>query len=151
MLDPWYVTGLIEGEGIFGVSFNLRKKLSVGIETRPYFAISLNRRDLELVKSLQAFFSCGGIRFSRGDNTYKYEVRSVKDLMKKVIPHFEAYPLKGAKAGDFEKFKRICAMVNANLHLSRKHLPQIIELAYSMNWGGKRKYKKKDLLRELAR
>ncbi len=151
MLDEWYITGLIEGEGIFGVSFNLRKKLNLGIETRPYFAISLNQRDLELMKLIQAYFACGGIRFSRGDNTYKYEVRSIKDLMKKVIPHFEAYPLKGAKAEDFEKFKKICEMVNQNLHLSRQYLPQIIEIAYSMNWGGKRKHKKKDLLRELAR
>ena len=151
MLDPYYVTGLIEGEGTFGVSFNLRKRLSIGIETRPYFAISLNQRDLKLIKSIQAYFSCGGIRFSKRDDTYKYEVKSIKDLIQKIVPHFEKYPLQGAKAGDFDKFKSVCMMVNSNLHLSKKYLPKIIELAYSMNRGGKRKHKKKDLLRELAR
>lgn len=151
MLDPWYVTGLIEGEGTFGVSFNLRRRLRVGVETRPYFAISLNQRNLELIKSLRDYFSCGGIRFSRGDNTYKYEVRSIDDLTEKIIPHFEKYPLQGDKRRDFETFKKICQMVRQNWHLSKKYLPEIIDLAYSMNCSGKRKYKKKALLRELAR
>ncbi len=150
MLDPWYITGLVEGEGCFSVSFNLRVKLKVGIETRPSFSVSLNRRDLDLLKRLREYFSCGGIRFSRSDNTYKFEVRDINDLTQKVIPHFEAYPLQGAKAQDFEKFRKICKMVKANLHLSPKHLPEIIELAYSMNPSGKRKYAEEYLLQVLG-
>ncbi len=41
-------------------------------------------------------------------------------------------------------------MVKANLHLSPKHLPEIIELAYSMNPSGKRKYTKEHLLQVLG-
>ena len=151
MLNPWYVTGLTEGEGSFSVSFNLRKRLKVGIETRPSFSITLSKRDKELIKALRDFFGCGGIRFSRSDNCYKFEVRSVDDLMGKVIPHFEAYPLQGAKAKDFELFKEICRMVKANLHLSLRYLPQIIEMAYQINPSGKRRYTKEDLLRVLGR
>jgi len=151
MLDPWYITGLSEGEGCFSVSFNLRKRLKVGIETRPSFSISLNKRDLELIKKIREYFQCGGIRFSRGDFTYKFEVRSIKDLVEKIIPHFERYPLQGSKAEDFEKFKKICKMVRANLHLSPRYLEEIIDLAYSMTPSGKRKYTKEDLLRVLGR
>lgn len=150
MLDPWYITGLVEGEGCFSVSFNLRDRLKVGVETRASFSLSMNRRDLELLKKVHAYFACGGIRFSRSDNTYKYEVRDIKDLTLKVIPHFEKYPLQGAKAEDFEKFREICKMIKANLHLSPKHLPQIIELAYRMNPSGKRKYTKDFLLQVLG-
>lgn len=151
MLEPWYITGLSEGEGCFCVSFNLKKSLKVGIETRPSFSISLNRRDLELIKKIREYFGCGGIRFCRSDFTYKFEVRSVKDIVEKVIPHFEKYPLQGSKGEDFEKFKRICRMVRANLHLSPRYLREIIDLAYSMNPSGKRKYTKEDLLRVLGR
>ena len=150
MLDPWYVTGLTEGEGSFCVSFALRDRLKVGIETRPSFSISLNRRDLELIKMIQKFFGCGGIRFSRSDNCYKFEVRSVADLVKKIIPHFEKYPLQGSKAKSFRGFKKICEMVRGNLHLSPAYLREIIEIAYDMNLSGKRKYTKEDLLRVLA-
>lgn len=149
VLDPWYVTGLVEGEGCFSVSFNIRRRLRVKVETRPSFSISLNRRDLHLLKKIRDFFSCGGIRFSRTDNTYKYEVRDIRSLTERIVPHFETYPLQGAKKDDFEKFRKICGMVKANLHLSPKILPEIIELAYSMNPSGKRRYKKEDLLRFL--
>jgi hypothetical protein len=54
-LDGWYVTGLCEGEGCFHVSFTLRKRLKVGIETRPSFSLSLNQRDLHLLQSVQKF------------------------------------------------------------------------------------------------
>lgn len=149
-LEPWYVTGLCEGEASFSVSFNLRPRLLVGIETRPSFSVSLNARDLELIKALKSFFDCGAIRFSRSDNTYKFEVRSVNDLARKVIPHFQRYPLSGNKSRDFRAFARICEMVKANLHLNKKHLKEIIQLAYEMNKSGRRRLAKEELLRELG-
>ena len=148
-LNPWYVTGIVEGEGSFCVSFNKRRRLSVGIETRPSFSISLNRRDLELLKSIREYFGCGGIRYSRKDRTYKFEVRSIKALMKNVIPHFKKYPLRGSKGKDFELFERICRLVYSNHHLNPVYLREIIELAYMMNPSGRRRYSKEELLRVL--
>ena len=149
-LNPWFVTGLIEGEGCFSISFTFRKRLRVGIETKPSFSISLNRRDLDLLKQIHAYFKCGGIRYSRSDRTYKFEVRSVSDIVEKIIPHFEKYPLKGNKQSDFFKFVKICKSVRANLHISKKHLKEIIDIAYQMNPSGKRKHDKRDLLRVLG-
>ena len=150
-LNPWFVTGLVEGEGCFSVSFNRRRRLKIGIETRPSFSISLSKRDYKLLELIRDYFGCGGIRFCRSDRTYKYEIRNVTEIAKKIIPHFEKYPLQGKKREDFEKFKKIVQMVRANLHLSKRYLPQIIELAYQMNPSGKRKYEKEDLLRMLVR
>ena len=150
-MNPYYVSGLVEGEGCFAVSFSMRQKLKLKIETRPSFSLSLNRRDLELLKSLREYFKCGAIRFSANDNTYKFEVRAVKDLVKKIIPHFEKFPLRGKKKEDFDKFKEICIYVYQNKHRSVFWLKRIIELAYAMNKSGKRRYKKEALLRILAR
>jgi carbohydrate-selective porin OprB len=55
-LNPWFVTGLTEGEGCFCVSFAVRPKLKVGVEARPSFALSLNERDRELPGELQTYF-----------------------------------------------------------------------------------------------
>jgi len=148
-LNPWYVTGLTEGEGSFCVSFNLKRRLTTGIETRPSFSLTLNRRDLNLLKDIRAFFGCGAIRFSRSDRTYKYESRSIKDIRKRIIPHFMKFPLRGEKLKDFWNFRKICRMISANQHLSVKFLPEIIKLAYEMNPSGKRKYSKEYLLRVL--
>ena len=76
-LDPWFVTGLAEGEGCFHVSIVIRPTLKVGLEARPSFSLSLNERDRDLLGDLQAFFECGWIRESRRDRTFKYYVRSV--------------------------------------------------------------------------
>ncbi len=149
-LQPWFVTGLVDGEGCFSVSFTLRKRLKIGIETRPSFSISLNRRNLILINKVHAFFDCGAVRYLKSDRTYKYEVRSVKDLITKIVPHFEQYPLQGEKLEDFKRFCEICRSVHANHHQSRKYLPEIIEKAYAMNPSGKRKHDKADLLRVLG-
>lgn len=149
-LHPWFISGLVAGEGCFSVSFTLHERLNVGIETRPSFSISLNRRDLALIQQVQAFFQCGAIRYSKSDRTYKYEVRSVQDLVSKVLPHFTQYPLQGSKSEDFVKFSEICQDIRANYHLSKKFLPGIIEKAYSMNLSGKRKHEKSELLRILG-
>ena len=70
-LDPWFVSGLTEGEGCFCVSFALRSKLRTGLEVRPSFSLSLNEKDVELLRDLQAFFGCGWIRESKADRTFK--------------------------------------------------------------------------------
>ena len=149
VLNPWFVTGLVEGEGCFTVSFSFRKKLKVGIETRPSFSVSLNQRDLELLKQLHAFFGCGAIRYSRSDRTYKYESRSISDLTRRIVPHFERYPLVGSKGKDFVVFADICRKARANEHLNGNVLRTIIAMAYEMNPSGKRRHAKGDLLREL--
>ena len=149
-LDPWYVTGLVDGEGCFMVSFNLCPSLSTGIEVCPAFAVALNKRSLNVLKALQRFFGCGSIRYSRSDRTYKWEVRSVSDIVKRVLPHFERYPLQTAKRADFEKFAQICRWVHTNHHRNREYLRHIIELAYEMNPSGKRRYRKEELLRVLG-
>ena len=149
-LSPWFVTGLAEGEGCFCVSFALRSKLRTGLEVRPSFSLSLNEKDLELLKDLQAFFGCGWIRESKTDRSFKYEARAVGDLLDPIIPHFERHPLRGSKASSFVAFRDVCRMIEQGDHLRRDGLCQIIEIAYEMNLG-KRRLAKDDLLRALMR
>jgi len=147
-LDPWFVTGLAEGEGCFCVSFSLRSKLRTGLEVRPSFALSLNQRDRTLIEDLQLFFGCGSIRESRGDRTVKYESRSRRDLLQAIVPHFETYPLRGSKARSFGGFAQICRMVEQGGHLERARLRRIVAIAYETSLG-KRRHSQAELLRVL--
>ena len=38
-LDPWFVTGLVEGEGCFWVSFAIRPRMRVGLQALPSFSV----------------------------------------------------------------------------------------------------------------
>jgi hypothetical protein len=148
-LDPWYVTGLTEGEGCFCISFSLRSRLRARLEVRPSFSLSLNEKDRRLLADLQAFFGCGWIRQSRSDRTYKYEVRSIADLLSRILPHFECFPLKGSKATSFRGFSLVCRMIGQGDHLERHGLTEIVRIAYEINLG-KRRYSQAALLRELC-
>ena len=146
-----YITGFVDGEGCFCISFSLRAKMKYGLEVRPSFSISQNQRNLEILKSIYNHFGCGGMRFSRNDNNYKYEVRSIKDIVNVINKHFDTYPLKTSKKRDFEIFSEICTIIHSNHHLNVDGMKKIIELAYQMNESGKRKYKKDKLLKLLTR
>ena len=144
-LDPWFVTGLTEGEGCFCISFALRAKLRTGLEVRPSYSLSLNEKDHELLRDLQAFFGCGWIRESKGDRTFKYEVRAIGDLAGAVVPHFERFPLRGYKARSCAGFSHVCRMVQQGDHLQRDGLRAIVAIAYQIGLG-KRRYSRSDLL-----
>ena len=146
-MEGSYITGFVDGEGCFMISFNKREKLVTGIEVRPSFSIGQNKRNLKILELIRDYFGCGAIRFSKKDQCYKYEVRSIGDLRKKIIPHFQKYPLKTDKKNDFQIFSCICDLVASSKHLNKEYLEEIIEKAYQMNESGKRKYKKDVLLR----
>ena len=145
----WYITGFVDGEGCFSVSYTKRSKLATGIEVRPSFALGQNKRNLEVLKVIHAYFGCGAIRFSKADQMYKYEVRSIGDLRSRVIPHFKKFPLMTDKQTDFETFAFICDQVASSKHLNSQYLKQIIDLSFTMNKSGKRKYTQLELLKIL--
>jgi hypothetical protein len=148
-LDPWFVSGLTEGEGCFCVSLAVRAKMRLGLEVRPSFALALNERDRDLLEDLRTYFGCGWIRKSKADRTFKYEARSVADLLEHVIPHFERFPLRGSKARAFAGFASVCRMIEQGDHLTRHGLLKIVSTAYEMNLG-KRRHSQQDILRVLG-
>lgn len=150
-MEPSYITGFVDGEGCFSISFNYRKALKTGIEIRPSFSISQNVRNLSTLEEIQKYFGVGKIRFSKSDNTYKYEVRSLADLCKVIIPHFVRYPLRTSKKFDFDTFCRICSQMNAKRTDQLSNLRSIIEQTYLMNPSGKRKLKQEELLRHMSK
>ena len=131
------------------MSFTRRANLRLGLEVRPSFSLSLNEKDRDLLEDVQTFFGCGWIRQSRGDRTFKYEARSVFELIESVLPHFESHPLRGSKAKSFAGFSKVCRMIEQGDHLRRDGLREIVRIAYEMNLG-KRRFPQEELLRALG-
>ena len=144
-----YITGYVDGEGCFTVTFNRRPKMKIGWELRPSFSVSQNEDRREVIDLIQRYFGCGYIRRDYSDKTVKFEIRDHIQLMIKVIPHFKKYPLISKKQKDFELFEKICFMVNNDEHLTRKGFAEITNLAYQMNGSGKRVRTKEEIISEL--
>ena len=144
-----YISGYVDGEGCFSISFSKREKFLVGWETKPSFSVSQNEDRAQILFLMQKVFKCGFIRRDYSDQTLKYEIRSLDDLINKVIPHFEKYPLLSQKQKDFKFFKQVCLLMQRNLHRNKNGLRRIINFAFMMNSSGKRKYTKAEMQKAL--
>jgi LAGLIDADG endonuclease len=144
-----YISGFVDGEGCFCVSFQPGDRHRFGWEVRPSFSVSQNAERAELLYVIQSKWGCGFIRPDRSDKTLKFEVRNVENLVAQVLPHFRAYPLMSSKQTDFERFARICELVSEGEHLELEGLEQIVRIAMEMNPSGKRKYFGSEILSSL--
>lgn len=141
-----YLTGYVDGEGCFSVSFNRRPTLRTGWEARPSFSVSQNGDRAEVLHLMMEYFGCGSIRPDRSDKTMKYEVRDIRNLVGVVIPHFWSYPLLSGKRFDFERFAAVCELMSHGMHLSIDGFRLVADLAMAMNPSGKRKFTVDDLM-----
>jgi hypothetical protein len=145
-----YVSGFVDGEGCFCVSFQPSVRHSLGWEARPSFSVSQNADRAQLLHVLQQRWGCGSIRPDRSDDTLKFEVRNLKELVEAVIPHFERYPLVSAKQADFDLFNEICKRMHRGEHRTLDGFRKIVEAAMRMNSSGRRKYSSGEILNSLA-
>ncbi|MEX0797743.1 MAG: LAGLIDADG family homing endonuclease, partial [Acidimicrobiia bacterium] len=144
-----YISGYVDGEGCFTVSISPRAKLLVGWEVRPSLSVSQNGDRAEVLHAIQTYFGCGSIRADSSDRTVKWETRRLEDLLERVIPHFERYPLLSGKGLDFERFVAICKVMATGAHRSTVGLVRIVELARTMNPSGNRRYEAEAILASL--
>jgi hypothetical protein len=111
VLDPWYTTGLFDGEGSLGVSISKNLNRSLGYVITLTCEIALHNKDLHILKALSAHFGVGGIYSHTGD-MMRYKVSSIRDLTRVIVPHFENYPLQSQKRADFDLFKSVIKIIN---------------------------------------
>ena len=144
-----YISGYVDGEGCFTVSISPRAKLAVGWEVRPSLSVSQNGDRAEVLQLIQAHLGCGSIRPDRSDKTLKWETRRLEDILMRVIPHFEQYPLLSGKRFDFERFALVCQSMAGGEHRTTAGLRNIVELVAGMNPSGKRRYGTEAILASL--
>ena len=144
-----YISGYVDGEGCFCISFQPSKRHRFGWEVRPSFSVSQNADRSEVLTIIKHTFQCGTIRPDRSDKTLKYEVRNISDLITKVIPHFKVNPLLSSKQRDFELFESVCFQIFQGRHLERDSLKEIVSVVFKMNPAGKRKYSEGEILKSL--
>ena len=136
-IEGWIV-GFTDGEGCFSVSLFKNKTTSSGWQVFPEFVITQGKKSLSALTIFQKYFRCGKIFVNkRYDNhneyMYRYCVRNIKDLEKKIVPFFRKYPLKTAKNYDFEIFADIIVTLTNKEHLSQGGLIKIAKKIEKMN------------------
>jgi len=124
--EQW-VVGFVDGEGCFCVPIFRQRSAKVGWQVQPEFVVVQAAPSACVLDDLQQYFGCGRVGVNRRrDNhhhdMWRWSVRSLVDLRERIIPFFEANPLRTAKAREFEKFSLVVRMMNERRHLSAEGL-----------------------------
>ena len=96
-LDPWWITGFIEGDGGFTASIKYREN---SFRVQPFFGITQHSRDELLITTIKNYFSVGGIyskKGAKGRNYIQYAISSYKDILKVITPRYARPPLQSPK------------------------------------------------------
>lgn len=99
------------------------------------FVIHLHLKDINLLKEIQSYFGVGNIDIAIKDNSVTYSVNSLTDLLEKIIPHFDKYPLISQKRADFILFKSVLKIMESKGHLNQEGLEKILAIKSSLNLG----------------
>ena len=140
-MDPWWVIGFVDGEGCFSVSIhrNDLAKPTNGWHIQPTFQVSQHQDHVDVLHSLRRFFGCGNVRRKSQTNPVMvYTVHSTKQLLERVIPFFEQYPLR-VKQSDFENFSTITRSIRERSHHRPEVFVEIVRMTYAMNANGRQR------------
>lgn len=134
-INPWFWTGLIDGEGSFSIIIDKSETHTLGWRIQSKFQMGLHKRDLSLLLQLQQYLGgIGSIYKNSTINKVNYSIDSKKDLLN-LINHLERCPLLTQKAADFILFKQVVELMNNKAHLKMEGFNQIISIKSSMNLG----------------
>lgn len=131
-MNPWFITGFSDAEGCFTIKTQPNLKLKTKWRIRPVFSITLNKKDLPLLKTIQNYLNVGNISIS--NNTVIYAVDSIKEI-DVIIYHFDKYPLITQKLSDYLIFRQCFNLIKQREHLTEKGLLEIMSLKGSLNLG----------------
>ena len=140
----WYIAGFVDGEGSFNISFRKRKDYKLPWKVSACFNIS--QKEESILRFIQKYLGCGTIR-SRPDGIWYYEVNTLEEIRKYIIPFFQRFSfLSQKKQRDFSIFQTIVTCLYSKEHLLEKGVCKILSLRRFMNDGGKRKYGESEIL-----
>jgi len=143
-----YVAGFVDGEGSFNVP--IRRERDRTMPLRAGLSFNVSQIGYELPELLQEVFGCGTVR-ARRDGVVYFEVTKPVDLVERVFPFFQRFPLRGPKGNDLGVFIEITRLVQSGDHLSPSGLRHIVEMRSPMNRGGKRRRTDQEIIRLLEK
>ena len=143
-VEQW-VVGFTDGEGCFSISVVRNAAMSSGWQVQHELAVTQAASSRVALDVLRDVFGCGTIiENARKDDhrepLLRFSVKRRADLIEKVLPFFEAHPLRTAKRADFEQFAVVLRMMERREHLREAGLWRIASITETMNRRQRSRY-----------
>ncbi|MCU1460854.1 MAG: homing endonuclease [Acidimicrobiales bacterium] len=135
--EQW-VVGFVDGEGCFSISVVRNPGCRFGWQVQHEFAVTQAASSRPALELLEEVFGCGRIVEQLRPHDHRqvllrFSVKRRSELVDRVVPFFEANPLRTAKRTDFERFAQVLQLMQAGAHLSDVGLRNIASITESMN------------------
>ena len=135
--EQW-VVGFVDGEGCFSISVVRNPGCRLGWQVQHEFAVTQAAPSRPALELLREVFGCGRIieQYRPTDHRQvllRFSVKRRSELVGRVVPFFEANPLRTAKRADFERFALVLRMTQRGAHLSSVGLREIASITEGMN------------------
>lgn len=128
-LNPWLITGFIDGEGSFTVS-------KTGISVKLELKVTQKEHSEKILHQIKEYFNCGSVVIdNRKTKTMKYRVSSLNDILTQIIPHLDKYPCLTSKFLNYQDWKKIAIKMMKKEHLTLAGLNDINLIITKMNKG----------------
>jgi hypothetical protein len=135
-LEAQWIVGFVDGEGCFNIDIHKKSDMQWQLQMQPEFVVVQNEVDIQILHALKEYFQCGSVGINRRDSSgtrYHYRVKSVKNIVEKILPFFEKHSLKTKKKIEFQRFRRICLLMNKGYHRESLHnFLEIYDLAVNL-------------------
>lgn len=132
-LNPWWLTGFVDGEGCFKLSVVERTQMKTGWVVRLFFSIGLHEKEISLLEKIQLSLGVGRIT-KHGPESVQFQVQSIKEIAK-IIEHLSLYPLITQKHADYSLWKKAFYLIQNKEHLTKEGLEQIVAIKGYQNRG----------------
>ena len=126
-----FISGVIDGDGSFFISFQKEGKIKTG------FNITNDKASKPLLEEIKKQFQNIGSIQEGSKNELVYTINGLNQIINVLIPFVDKNPLFSERAKHYIKFRTVSTMLKNEQPLSLASKLNIVELAYNMNKKGK--------------
>jgi hypothetical protein len=137
-LPTWLRSLRREGrsDSTFCVSIEKSSENKVGHRVRLIFGTCLHIRDRELLIGIANYFNILNNNLMKSKYIYDsatretslLQIKNNSDIINKIIPFFNQFPILGVKSLDFSDFKKVAELMKNKEHLTESGLSEIIKI-----------------------
>lgn len=143
-LDLDFLTGLIDGDGSFNVSFQIKPYKRIKVN----FTIVQDLYCKELLEEVKNFFKCGNV-YNLPSAAVRFQVEDFKLILSNVEPVLRKVYFNTQKKEHYEILIKVSKILEEK-KLSKEMFREIIEIAYNSNkLGERRKLSKEEIIKRL--
>nr|YP_010164135.1 LAGLIDADG endonuclease [Metarhizium album]QRK27500.1 LAGLIDADG endonuclease [Metarhizium album] len=124
--NPEWLLGFVSGEGNFMIRLINSPANKLGYQVGLRFQITQHSKDKLLMENIINYLQCGYL--SVRNDILDFHVTKFSDIVERIIPFFNKYPLLGVKQRDFENFKSVASIISDKKHLTEEGISKIKEI-----------------------